>query len=151
MRVRALLWLTAIVSSVLGAVVVYLVLTVPNDLRADALMKQARADLKSGKAEKARVSLGKIIQQYPRTDAAAAATIALSDIDAQEREKLAAAIALLQKQQQAQNVSLESVAKTVTDIKSAPPPAPVVIQAAPKPPAKKKAAPKRRSTRRRRR
>lgn len=151
MRVRALLWLTAIVSSILGAVVVYLVLTVPNDLRADALMKQARADLKAGKMEKARTSLGRIIQQYPRTDAAAAATIALSDIDAQEREKLAAAIALLQKQQQQQNASLQNVQKTVTDIKATPPPAPVIVQAPAKPPVKKKAPPKRRTTRRRRR
>ena len=35
MRVRGVLILTGIVSSILGALVVYLVLSVPNDLRAD--------------------------------------------------------------------------------------------------------------------
>ena len=54
MRVRPLLILTGIVSSILGALVVYLILSVPNDLRADGLIKQARDDMKNGKDDKAR-------------------------------------------------------------------------------------------------
>jgi hypothetical protein len=48
MKIRPLLLLTAIVSSILGAVVVYLVLSVPNDLRADALLKEARGSIQDG-------------------------------------------------------------------------------------------------------
>lgn len=77
MRVRALLMTTAIASALIGAVVVYLVLTVPNDIQANALMKQARSDLAAGRTDQARDSLARIVQQYPRTDAAAAATVAL--------------------------------------------------------------------------
>ena len=56
MKVRPLLYLTAIVSAILGATVVYLVLSVPNDLRADALMKTARQEITSGNHGKARTA-----------------------------------------------------------------------------------------------
>ena len=75
MRTRSFLILTAIVSSLLGAVVAWLVLTVPNDLQAGAMMKAARNDVAAGRNDKARQELSRIIQQYPRTDAAAAATV----------------------------------------------------------------------------
>ena len=77
MRARALLIVTAIVSSILGATVVWLVLTVPNDLEAGALMQQAKKDIDARQNDRAREKLTKIVQQYPRTDAAAAATVAL--------------------------------------------------------------------------
>jgi len=80
MRVRNILIITAILSSALAAVVVYLVLTVPNDLQASTLLKQAHKEIAAGENDKARQSLAKIVQQYPRTDAAAAATVALATI-----------------------------------------------------------------------
>ena len=79
MKVRTLLVGTAIASSILGAVVAYLVLTVPNDLQADALLKAARKEIRAGENDRARRSLSLIVQEYPRTDAAAAATLTQGD------------------------------------------------------------------------
>ena len=42
MKVRTILVLTAIVSAILGSIVAYLVLSVPNDLKAGSLLKEAR-------------------------------------------------------------------------------------------------------------
>jgi len=84
MRARGLLIVTAIVSAILGAVVAYLVLTVPNDIQAAALMRRAKGQIEAGKTDQARTSLARIIQQYPRTDAAAAATLALIRLDADD-------------------------------------------------------------------
>src|ERR1051325_11459114 len=98
MKVRTLLTMTAFVSSILGAVIVYLVLSVPNDLRADALMKEARKDITAGNTTKARDALTKIVQQYPRTDAAAAATVALVSLANKEHEDLARSVGALRKQ-----------------------------------------------------
>src|SRR4051812_30993219 len=92
LRVRTVLTLTAIVSSILGAGAAYLALSVPNDLKADAMMKDARRNLESGKRDTARTQLSRIIQQYPRTDAAAAATIALVTLGEQERKELEAEV-----------------------------------------------------------
>lgn len=89
MTVRSLLVLTAGISSVLGALVVYLVLTVPNDLQADALLKSARADIAAGRNDTARSTLARLIQQYPRTDGAAAATVALLKLADGDRVRLA--------------------------------------------------------------
>jgi len=51
---RFLLIFTAIVSAILGAVVAYLVLTVPNDIEAGALMKRAKEQISAGKTDQAR-------------------------------------------------------------------------------------------------
>ena len=88
MRVKPLLIMTAIVSAILGAVVAYLVLTVPNDIQAGALMKRAKEQIAEGKNDQARTSLAKIVQQYPRTDAAAAATVALIRLDDDDGKKV---------------------------------------------------------------
>ena len=63
MKFRYILWFTALVSSILGALVVYLLLSVPNDLRADGLLKDARKQLTAGKNDEARAALTKIVQQ----------------------------------------------------------------------------------------
>src|SRR5260370_40982205 len=93
MRVRTVIIVTALVSSILGAVVAYLVLTVPNDLQAGTLMRTDRKQRAAGDNEQARQSLSKIVQQYPRTDAAAAATVALASLGDNERKKLASDLA----------------------------------------------------------
>ena len=151
MKVRPLLYLTAIAAAILGATVVYLVLSVPNDLRADALMKQARADLTDGNNDKARESLSKIVLQYPRTDAAAAATVALSSLAKKERDDLARAIALLRTQNEQQQKMIADLQASVTDVKNAPPKVVTVTVPAPKPPAKKTTPPKKKTSSKKRR
>ena len=137
MRARGLLILTAILSMLLGAVVVWLVLTVPNDLQAGALLKAARKDVAAGNNDKARQELSRIIQQYPRTDAAAAATVALATIADSERHALGATIDNLRKTSAAQQKQIADLTSRVDTLAAAPPPQPVTVQA---PPPKKKAA-----------
>lgn len=147
MRVRTGLILTAVTSMIVGAVVLYLVMSVPNDLRADALLKQARQDLSAGKPEQARASLHKVVQQYPRTDAAAAATIALVSIADTENQKLRRELTSVKT---SHDRAIADLQKTVTEIKNAPPPKPqVIVQQVPAP--KPKPAPTRRRTTTRRR
>ncbi|HEV7919460.1 MAG TPA: hypothetical protein VGR02_01590 [Thermoanaerobaculia bacterium] len=150
MRIRPLLILTAIVSSLLGGVAVYLALTVPNDLAADALLKQAKKDLAAGRSTKARESLTTIIQQYPRTDGAAAATVALVTIAEQDRARLAGEISTLRREMDAQKQQLGAVQQQTIQLANAPPKVVTVQVPAPKPPPAKKAPPPKRSTRRRR-
>lgn len=147
MRARSLLILTAIVSSLLGAVVAWLVLTVPNDLQAGALMRAARKDVEAGRNDKARQELSRIIQQYPRTDAAAAATVALATIADSERHALAASIESMHRTSAAQQKQIADLTARVDTLAAAPPPQPVTV----KPPALKKKTPVHRSHRKRRR
>jgi hypothetical protein len=149
MRVRPLLILTAIVSSLLGGVAVYLALTVPNDLAADALLKQARKDLAAGKATRARESLTTIIQQYPRTDGAAAATVALMSIAEQDRARLAGELSALRREVEGQKQQLGAVQQETTALANAPPKVVTVEAPPPKPAPKKKPTPPKRSSRRR--
>lgn len=141
MRVRALLTGTAIVSSILGAVVVYLVLTVPNDLKADSLLKDAKNDLAAGETDRARETLARVIQQYPRTDAAAAATVALVSIADQEYEKLRLEVSRLRQDLAGQSQQIEGLDKNVESIRNAPPKI-VTVQA----PAAKKPIPPTKTT-----
>lgn len=140
MRARSLLIFTAIVSSLLGAVVAWLVLTVPNDLQAGAMMKAARKEVAAGHNDKARQELSRIIQQYPRTDAAAAATVALATIADSERHALATSIDGLRKTSDAQQkliADLTTRVDTLAAAPAAPAPQPVTVQA---PAPKKKTA-----------
>ncbi len=157
MKVRPLLYLTSIASAILGATVVYLILSVPNDLRADAIMKTAREEITSGNHDKARESLARVVQQYPRTDAAAAATVALTSLEQKERQDLARVVAQLRAQNEQQARLLADLQKTVGEVKSAPPQVVTVTAPAPKPvekkvtPAKKTPPKKKTTTKRRRR
>lgn len=137
MRARSLLIVTAIVSSLLGAVVAWLVLTVPNDLQAGAMLKTARKDVAAGHNDKARQELSRIIQQYPRTDAAAAATVALATIADSERHALAMSIDDLRKTSEAQQKQIADLTARVDTLAAAPPPQPVAVKA---PAPKKKTA-----------
>jgi thioredoxin-like negative regulator of GroEL len=150
MRVRPLLILTGIVSSILGALVVYLMLSVPNDLRADALLKEARKHITDGNDDKARQSLAQVVQQYPRTDAAAAATVALVSLDKKERDQLQRAINQLRTQNEQQSKLIADLQQSVTTINNRPPQVVTVQAPAPKPPATK-AAPKKRTPPKKRR
>jgi capsule polysaccharide export protein KpsE/RkpR len=136
-RTRSFLILTAIVSSLLGAVVAWLVLTVPNDLQAGAMMKAARNDVAAGRNDKARQELSRIIQQYPRTDAAAAATVALARIADSERHALSASIDTMRSTADAQQKQIATLTARVDTLAAAPAPQPVTVQA---PAPKKKTA-----------
>jgi hypothetical protein len=150
MRVRTVLIMTAIVSSILGAVVAYLVLTVPNDVQAAALMRTARQQIEAGENDRARESLSRIVQQYPRTDAAAAATVALASIADNERHKLLANLEAVRRDVAAQQKQITALTQRVDELAARPLPAPVIVKApAKKAPAKKRAT--HRPTRRRRR
>jgi hypothetical protein len=148
MRVRSLLIGTALFSAILGAVVAYLVLTVPNDLQAAALMKQAHNDIIAGRSDSARASLSKIVQQYPRTDAAAAATVALIELADDDRLKLQRELDAVRREQSRQIAVVNQMQTTIEDVKNAPPK--TVILQQPAPPQKKKKAPVHKKSHRRR-
>ena len=147
MRVRTLLITTALLSAALGAVVVYLVLTVPNDMQAAALMKTAKQQMAAGDYDHARESLSRIVQQYPRTDAAAAATVALATIADEERHKLMTELESVRRDQANLQKQLAAQNDRVQTIENRPPPAPVIVHE----PAKKAAAKKHKTKHRRRR
>ena len=147
MRVRTLLIMTAIVSAILGAVVAYLVLTVPNDVEAAALMRRARKDITVGHEDAARTSLMKSVQQYPRTDAAAAATVALVKLADGDRDKLQRELESLKAEQSRQIMVVNQMQTAINDVKNAPPKTIVVQQPVPAP--AKKAPPKKTHRRRR--
>ena len=143
MRARALLISTAIIVSLLSAVAVYLVLTVPNDIQANVLLRRARSDLAEGRTDRARDSLSKIVQQYPRTDAAAAATVALVKIGDDERRRLQRDLDSLRRDldslrhdRDQQASAITHLQKTVEELKNTPPK--TVIVEKPAPPAPKK-------------
>ena|SRR5688572_20243594 len=158
MRIKPLLILTGIVSSILGAIVVYLMLSVPNDLRADSMLKDAKADMEQQKHNDARKKLSSIVQQYPRTDAAAAATVALIALSDTDRQKLERELSVVRAQNAEQTKLITNLQKSVTEIRNAPPKV-VTVQAPPPKPASKvsvkrstpkKVTPKKKPTRRRR-
>lgn len=151
MRVKTLLILTAIVSSALGAVAVYFALSVPNDLEADAMLRQARQHLSAGKMEQARKALSDVMQQYPRTNAAGAANAALARLAYEDNRKLATEVETLRKETQRQQTTIGGLQKTVEELKKAPPKTVVVQAPPPKPPPKKKAPAKKPTPTRRRR
>ncbi|HEY6842651.1 MAG TPA: hypothetical protein VI391_00655 [Thermoanaerobaculia bacterium] len=132
MRVRTLLVATAILSAIIGGIVVYLVLTVPNDVQSAALMKTAKQQIAKGDNDHAREALSKIVQQYPRTDAAAAATVALASLNDNERQKLAADLKTLQASHDAQQKQIADLTQKVDELAArpvpqpAPPPQPVL-------------------------
>src|SRR5438477_626874 len=129
----------------IGAVVVYLVLTVPNDVQASALMKKAKQQMAAGQNDQARESLSRIVQQYPRTDAAAAATVALVTLADSERHKLADDLAALRAASEAQQKQLAALGPRVDELAARPIPQPTPPPAPA--PAKKKAPVKKRKRR----
>jgi outer membrane protein assembly factor BamD (BamD/ComL family) len=150
MRARTLLAATAIVSSLLGAVVAYLVLTVPNDVQAAALMKQARKDIEAGRSDAARTSLSKIVQQYPRTDAAASATVALVKLADDDRRQLQRELEIVKREQSRQIAVVNQMQTAVADVKATGDRLQATANRPAPPPAPKKAAPARKKHRRRR-
>jgi thioredoxin-like negative regulator of GroEL len=155
MAYRRLLILTALISSLAAAVVVYLLLSIPNDLKSDVLLKQARHELEKGERDKARQSLSKIVEQYPRTDAAAAATMALLTISDQDIRELRSQVSQVRADHDEERRQINALTKQVGDvpnrIAAAIPPTPVpAAKPAPAPAKKTTPAHKKKVSRRRR-
>jgi TolA-binding protein len=119
---------------------------VPNDLRADAILKTAHRQLAEGKDREARASLARVIQQYPRTDAAAAALVAMATLGQNDREEIQQAIVAIRKQNEQLTSMVYDLQQFMAETKNAQAkaaaaqPAPAKPKPAPakKPPAKKR-------------
>jgi TolA-binding protein len=113
---RSLLTLTAIISLLVGGFVVYLFFSIPNDLKSDTLLKEARQELEKGDRDRARQSLSRIVQQYPRTDAAAAATIALLTIADRDMRELRAQLAQVKTDHEEERKQINALTRQVGDV-----------------------------------
>jgi hypothetical protein len=109
-------------------------------------MKRARTDITAGRSDTARASLSRIVQQYPRTDAAAAATVALVKLADDDRVRLQRELDTVRREQSRQIALVNQMQTTIDEVKNAPPKTIVVQQPAPPP---KKAAVHKKTRRRR--
>lgn len=80
--------LIAITALIVGAAGAWVAASVPRDMRAEAMLKDASAKLQKGEREAARKSLQELAKTYPRTDAAAAASFALFRMAEQDAAEL---------------------------------------------------------------
>ena len=112
---RATAILFAVLTLLIGAGAAWVAASVPRDIRAETLLKDARARLQEGKRDEARQTLHEIVKSYPRTDAAAAASYALFRLVEQERKELAARIAELEKDRESQVAAIQSERKARED------------------------------------
>lgn len=145
---------TAIVFVFLGGLGVYLALSIPNDIRAETLLKEARSELKLGKNDAARAKFEEVVKSYPRTDAAAAASYALFRLLDQERKQLEERLEKIQTERAQMQKTMGELGQRVSDASrkaeeaaARPVPAPIP----PKPTVTKKPAPKRPTPTRKRR
>lgn len=140
----------------IGGLAAYVLLTVPNDVRAEQLLREARDHIQKKQPEQARQKLQKIVLDYPRTDAAAAASTALFRIEGEEHERLTREneqltkdLAALKKERASIDVRVKGLETKVAELEKKPaPPPPEVKKPAP---VKKKAPVKKTTTRKRRR
>lgn len=86
---KVLFTLAILIAIAAGASAAYFALTVPNDVRSEQLLREARRALNEGNRDAARDKLEAIVKQYPRTDAAAAATFALFEMSDHDRREIA--------------------------------------------------------------
>lgn len=142
---RVFLLLLAVILLALGAAGAWFALSIPNDIQAENLLRSAREDLRNGKREEARKSLSVLVQQYPRTNAAAAAHAALFEMIENDRRKLAGDLDAVEKRLAAERARISAIEHKLAQ----PPPAPVVVK--PPPPPKqviRKSAPRKTPVRR---
>lgn len=144
-RRRALLFTVFILALALGGVATYVALTVPNDVKAEALLREARDHIRRQETTDARSKLQRIVMEYPRTDAAAAASSALFTLEADENSRVSREVKQLIEARKADQARIVTLEQRVEELAKKPPPAPPVVKKAPAP---KKKAPTRRTTRR---
>lgn len=126
---RLFLLLLAVILLALGAASAWFALSIPNDIQAEKLLRRAREDLKDGKREAARRSLSTLVQQYPRTNAAAAAHAALFELIENDRRKLAGDLDAFEKRLSVERARIGAIEQRLAQ----PPPAPVVVKPPPAP------------------
>lgn len=157
---RAVFILTTVLSLIVGGAVVYLFMSIPNDLRAESLLAQARADLQKEDRDAAREKLTTIVRDYPRTDAAAAASFALFRLLLEDRRELQRRVTELEKRQKDLTGQLAQSGRQIEELAKRPVPEPPKAAPAKPAPARpniirrstppKKTTPKRSAPRRRR-
>lgn len=147
MAVKKSLVATGILLFLVGALAGYLAWSIPKDVKAESLLKDARQDLRKGNREDARKKFEQVITQYPRTDAGAAAMYALFRMVDQDRADLRAEIDRQLKQLEAARMQDQSRLKQQVDQMSKDAEAAARKAEVKKAPAKKK--PVRHTTRRR--
>lgn len=99
---RTVAILIAIAALLVGAAGAWFAVSVPRDMRAEALLKDASAKLQKGERAAAQKSLQEIAKTYPRTDAAAAASYALFRMAEQDAAELRARLQTLDESRSAQ-------------------------------------------------
>lgn len=104
----------AVLLVALGGGVTYLALSIPNDLQAEKVLKQAKADVEAGQRGRARESLQRVVQQYPRTDAAAAALHMLFRMAEQDQAQLEKELIALKRQREGDRKKLDSLQRQLS-------------------------------------
>ena len=146
---RAVFILTALLSLVVGGAVVYLLMSIPNDVQAETVLSSARADLNRKDRDGARQKLTTIVRDFPRTDAAAAASFALFRIADEENRELKRRLESLEKLQAAAAKKQSDSERKLEALAKVPPPAPPPPKVEPKPAPKqiiRRSTPTRRTT-----
>lgn len=108
---RAVLLGIILVALAAGAALAWVALSVPRDISAQGVLKEARDALRAGEIDAARARFQQVIKDYPRTDAAAAASYALFRLYDQERAELRARIELLERERSQQGERLAAERK----------------------------------------
>lgn len=85
---RTTIVLASILLVSIGAGAAWVMMTVPRDVEAQSLLRDARTLLQQGHEPEAREKLLDILERYPRTDAGAAAAFALFRIEERQRTAL---------------------------------------------------------------
>lgn len=88
MRLRPVWIISALLFLLIGGVTTWVALTIPNDVRAEAILKRARTDLRDGNRDDSKEQLRALIRSYPRTDAAATAVDTLFQLTEQDRQRM---------------------------------------------------------------
>lgn len=107
--------LTAIVFLLLGAAGAYLAMSIPNDIRAEAILKEARSHLQAGEREQAREKFETVVKNFPRTDAASAASYALFRLLDGDRKELAQQLEALEKQRATVQKRMDDLDKRISE------------------------------------
>lgn len=116
---KTVLVLIALVLIAMGSATTWLALSVPNDIRAESLLRKARTDLNRNARGEARESLRAVVEQYPRTDAAATAINILFRMEEQDRAKLLAEIEALRELRQADQKRMAALAGDINQTRTA--------------------------------
>lgn len=116
---KTVLALIALALIAMGSATTYLALSVPNDMRAEAILRQARIDLNRNARAEARERLRTVVEHYPRTDAAATAINILFRLEEQDRAKLLTEIETLRKLREADQKRIAQLAGDVNQTRTA--------------------------------